>query len=155
MDDNLNVDEHFFGFYEIDIFKSETVVKAIKDILIRCSLSLDDCRGQTYGGASNMMEKHSGVSTQTREEQPKAITTHCKSHWLSLAVKSLTKEYPILRDTMGTVGEICVLVKYSPKLEKILGKLTKNVEVTFDPDEQQQLSWTNSVSQGGQSALIV
>ena len=111
VDDDLNIKEDFLGFYEIDNIKSETVVKAIKDILMRCSLSLDDCRGQTYDGASNMMGKHSGVSTKISEEQPKAIATHCQGHSLSLAVKSLTKECPILRDTMGTVGEICVLVK--------------------------------------------
>ena len=38
---------------------------------------------------------------------------------------------------MGTVGEIWVLVKNSPKREKMLGKLTENVEGIFDPDEQQ------------------
>ena len=38
---------------------------------------------------------------------------------------------------MGTVGEICVLAKYSPKREKMLGKLTENVEGAFDRDEQQ------------------
>ena len=31
MDDDLNVDDDFFGFYEIDSIKSETVVKALKD----------------------------------------------------------------------------------------------------------------------------
>ena len=41
------------------------LTNAIKDILLRCSLSLDDCRGQTYDGASNMMGKHTG------EFQPK------------------------------------------------------------------------------------
>ena len=82
-----------------------------------------------------MMGKNSSVSNKISEEQPKAIATHC--HLLSLAVKSLTKVCPILRDTMGTVGEICVLVKYSLKREKMLGKLTENVEGTFDSDEQQ------------------
>ena len=38
---------------------------------------------------------------------------------------------------MGTVGEICVFVNYSPKRKKMLGKLTKNMKGTFDPDEQQ------------------
>ena len=84
-----------------------------------------------------MMRKHSGVSTKISEEQPKAIVIHCQGHSLSLAVKSLTKECPILRNTMTTVGEICVLVKYSPKCEKMLGKITENVERTFNPDEQQ------------------
>ena len=121
---DLNVDKDFLGFYEIDNIKSETVVKAIKDILMSCSFNLDDCRGQTYDGASNIMGKHYGVSTKISEEQPKAIARHCQGHSLSLEVKYLTKECPILRDTMRTVGEIYVLVKYSPKLEKLLGKLT-------------------------------
>ena len=107
VDDDLNVDEHFFGFYKTGNFKSETVVKAIKNVLMRCSLSLDDCSSQTYDGASNMMEKHSGVSTKISEEQPKSNCNTCQGHLLSLAVKSLTKECPILRDTMGTVGKKC------------------------------------------------
>ena len=96
VDDDLNVDEDFLEFYEIVNIKSETIAKAIKDILMRCSLSLDDCRG---------------VSTKISEEQPKAIATHCQGHSLSLLVKSLTKECPILRDTMRTVGKMCILVK--------------------------------------------
>ena len=84
--------------------------------------------GQTYNGASNMMEKHSGVSTKISEGQPNTAATHCQGYSLSLAVKSFTKEFIILRDIMGTVGEIWVLVKYSPKRENMLGKLTENVE---------------------------
>ena len=57
-----------------------------------------------------MMGKRSGVSTQISAEQPKAMTTHCQEHSLSLAIKSLTKDCTILRNTLGTVGEICVLV---------------------------------------------
>ena len=47
VDIDLNDDKDFLGFYEIVKIKSETVVRATKDILMRCSLSLDDCRGQT------------------------------------------------------------------------------------------------------------
>ena len=35
VDDDLNVNNNFLRFYEIDNIKSETVVKAIKDILVR------------------------------------------------------------------------------------------------------------------------
>ena len=83
-----------------------------------------------------MMGTRSGVSTIITEEQPKAIATHCQGHSLSLAVKWLTKECQILRDTMGTAGEICVLVKYSPKREKLLGKLSENIEGTLETDKQ-------------------
>ena len=73
VDDDLNVHKDFLGFYKVDDIKSETIIKALKDILMRFSLSLDDCQGQTYDGASNMMGKRSGVSTKIIEEQPKAV----------------------------------------------------------------------------------
>ena len=132
VDSEFNVSEDFIGFYELTNIKSETIVKAIKDILLRCHLSLENCRGQTYDGASNMMGKRSGASTKILEEQPKAVATHCQGHSLSLAIKTLTKDCRILSETMGTVGEICVLVKYSPKREKILGAIMENIEGEFE-----------------------
>lgn len=128
--------EDFLGFYELENIKRYNVVKAIKDILLRCHLQLEDCRGQTFDSASNMMGKHFGVATQITAEQPKAVATHCQGHSLSLAVKSFTSSCVILPDTMGPVGEICVLVKYSPKREKMLGKLTENVEGEFTGEDK-------------------
>ena len=64
VDDDLKVHEDFIGFYEIDNIKSDTIVAAIKDSLLRFNLSLDSCRGQIYDGASNMLGKKSGVATQ-------------------------------------------------------------------------------------------
>ena len=126
--DTLDVQEDFLGFYQVNDIKSETLVHTIKDILVRFNLPINDCRGQTYDGASNMLGKKSGVATQIKAIQPKAIVTHCHGHSLSLAVKDLTSSNAVLSDTMGTVGEICVLVKYSPKRENILDSLKTNVE---------------------------
>ena len=84
------------------------------------------------------MDKYAGVSTKTSTKQPKAIATYCQGHSLSLAVKSFTKDCKILRDTVGTVGEICVLVNYSPKQKKLLGKRTDNIEVKFDKETTNQ-----------------
>ena len=106
VDDNLEVKEDFLGFYELENIKSITVVNAIKDILLRFNLSLQHCRGQTYDGASNMMEKKSGVATKLLVEQPVALVTHCQSHSLSLAVKDLTACCKILCDSLNTVREI-------------------------------------------------
>ena len=49
----------------------------VLSILLRCSLPLDNCRGQTYDEASNIMGKHTGVSIQISAEQPKIIVMHC------------------------------------------------------------------------------
>lgn len=134
VDDQLQVEEDFLGFYEVDNIKSDTLVAAIKDILLRFNLPIESCRGQTYDGASNMFGKKSGVSTQILTLQPKALATHCYGHSLSLAVKDLTSCCKILRDTMSTVGEICVLIKYSPKREKMLGMMSSNIEGIEDVD---------------------
>lgn len=126
--DDLDVIEKFLGFYEIPNISSVTIVSAIKDILTRYQLNLNMCRGQCYDGASNMLGKSSGVAVQLRNLQPLAVETHCHAHSLSLSVKDTTKHVKILRDTMGTAGEIILLVKYSPKREKVLGKLKDLVE---------------------------
>ena len=128
VDDNFDVSEDFIEFYQLDNIKSEAIVNTIKDILLRCHLNLDNCRGQTYDEASNMLGKRSGVSTEILAEQPKAMTTHCQGHSRSLAIKSLTQDCTVLRDVVGTVDEICVLVKYSPKREKMLEIIVENIE---------------------------
>ena len=129
---DLEVQEDFLGFYELNNIRSDTIVHAIKDILLHLNLSLQNCRGQTYDGANNMMGKRSGVATQIQSLQPKAIITQCHGHSLSLAVKDLTSSCPVLSNTMGTAGEICILVKYSAKREKILGSLDEVTEGELD-----------------------
>lgn len=135
--DDFEIKEDFLGFYELNNIKSDTIVHAIKDVLLRSNLSLQNCRGQTYDGASNMMGKKSGVATQIKKQQPKAIETHCHGHSLSLAVKDLTSSCDILSNTMATVGEICVLIKYSPKREKVLGTLDEDIEGELCESETQ------------------
>ena len=129
--------EEFFGFYEIPNIASATVVNAIKDSLIRFNLSLEVLRGQTYDGASNMLGKKTGVATRIKELQPKALDTHCHGHSLNLAVKGMTNECKLLNDTKGTVGEICILVKYSPKRDNMLGDIKKNIEMEGGNTDEQ------------------
>ena len=70
----------------------------------------------------------SGVAKQIKEMQPKALETHCHGHTLSLSVKDMTKQCKLLNDVIGTIGEITVLVKYSPKREQLLGSIQNNLE---------------------------
>ena len=70
-----------------------------------------------------MMGIKSGVTTKLLAEQTKAGVTHYQGHSLSLAVKAFTECCKIFCYTMSTVREICVLVKYSPKRENILGRM--------------------------------
>ena len=61
-------------------------------------------------------------------EKSKTLLTHCFGYSLDLAVKDVTSNCEILGDGVGTVKEITVLVKFSPKREKMLGSLIENVE---------------------------
>ena len=76
-----------------------------------------------------MLGHRSGVAKQIKDMQPRALETHCHGHTLSLSIKDATKSSRLLNDVMGTVGEITVLVKYSPKREKILGTIKDNFEI--------------------------
>ena len=138
IDDYLNSHEDFLGFYQISNISSETIVNALKDSLIRLQLSLNECRGQCYDGATNMLGKNSGVATRIQSIQPKAHITHCHCYSLSLSLKDTTKESKLLADTMDVSKEIVQLVKYSPKRENILGVMKENLEQEEDEDSRSQ-----------------
>ena len=80
-----------------------------------------------------MMGKRSGVAQQILKDQPKALVTHCHGHSLSLAIKDANKLCSIL--VMGSVGEIIVLIKFSPKRERMLGTINENIEVSSENDD--------------------
>ena len=136
VDNNLDVHEHFLGFYEIPDIKSPTIVASIKDIMIRMQLEFDKCRGQCYDGASNMLGRKAGVAQLIKKIQPKAHETHCHGHSISLSVKDATKQSKILEKTMGIAREIIVLIKYSPKRENLLGSIKEQVEFHDEPEER-------------------
>ena len=54
---NLEAHEDSIDFYQIPNSEADTTTAAIKDALIRLQLSLNECRGQCYNGASNMLGK--------------------------------------------------------------------------------------------------
>lgn len=58
----------------------------IKDTLLRMNLKIEHCRGQCYDGASAMCGAKKGVAKVLRDEEPRAILTHCYAHALNLAV---------------------------------------------------------------------
>ena len=68
--------------------------------------------------------------------QPKAVATHCHAHSLSLAVKDVTAQCKLLKDAMGTAGEMAILVKFSPKRETILGDIKENIERQHEDSEE-------------------
>ena len=123
VDHDLVTHEELVGLYAVDNITSETLVNSLKDVLLRMGLSVQNCRGQCYDGASNMVGCKSGVATQIQNKEPRAILTHCYGHSLQLAVGDMVREVRNLRDALDTTSEISKLLKYPPKRDRMFKKL--------------------------------
>ena len=104
-------------------------MKALKDILIGFHLKLVNCRGHTFSGSGNIMGKNFDVSKQITDKQTKMVTTHFHGHSLNVVVKSLISNCNALWDIVGTtIRKTCLVIKFSLKCEKLLGKIAENIE---------------------------
>jgi hypothetical protein len=73
VDEQLDVHEEVIGYYSLETTTSANIVSTIKDALLRMDLSISNCRGQCYDGASSMSGSRSGVATQLAILEPKAL----------------------------------------------------------------------------------
>ena len=80
VDEDLNPYEEFIGLHVVPNICADTLVACIRDVLICMNLTIKNCRGQCYDEASNMSGAKSGVATQIKAEEPRAIFTHCYSY---------------------------------------------------------------------------
>ena len=122
-----DVQEDFLGLYQVPNIASDTVVKCLRDVLIRMNLNIDNCRGQCYDEASNMKGHKKGVATQILQEEGRALYTHCYGHSLNLAIADTVREIKLLQDTLDTTSEISKLLKYSPKRNTMFVKLKEEL----------------------------
>ena len=119
VDDELNVHGEFIGLYEVPSIEASSLVFVIKDTLLQMNLTLAKARGQCYDGASNMCGIRSGVAKQIKDEEPRALFTHCYGHSLSLATSDAIKKCKTMKSALETMHEITKLVKYSPRRENL------------------------------------
>ena len=78
-----------------------TVFSTIKGMLIRCSLPLSNCIGQSYDGVANMSSVPNGVKTLLKKEADGHCQyVHCFAHSLNLCIKDVTQKYELPRNCM-------------------------------------------------------
>ena len=123
----LAVHEDFIGLYATDSTDANSLVAIIKDVLLQLNLTLDNCRGQCYDGASNMQGVRNDVATQILQDQPNAICTHCYGHALNLACQDMVRSIKVIRDALDTTFEISKLLKYSAKRKATYQKLKDEI----------------------------
>ena len=71
----MDIQEDFLGPYQVPNIDSDTIVKCLRDVLIKMNLSINNCRGQCYDEASNMKGHKKGVATLILQEG-RALYTH-------------------------------------------------------------------------------
>ena len=130
VDDAFEAHEEFIGLYEVDSITASTLVKVIKDVLLRMNLSLKKVRGQCYDGAAAMAGCRSGVAKIISDEEPRALFTHCYGHALNLACSDTIKKCVCLNDALFTTHEITKLIKKSPQRDACFQRLKASLAPT-------------------------
>lgn len=115
VDDNLDAHDEFIGLKNMPTTDADSIVRELKDVLLRMRLRMDKCRGQCYDGCSTMSGAKRGVAVQIKSEENRALYTHCYAHSINLAVGDTMKACPVLKDTIDNTYELTKLVKKSPK----------------------------------------
>ena len=127
------VHEDTLGLKELSDTKAATIFKEVKDLLLKCSLSIAQCRGQAYDGASNMSGVRNSAQALFKQEEPRALYVHCLAHSLNLCVQDVSKMCHLLRDILDFIQNIIQLIKFSPKRLHLFESLRK--EVTLNTGE--------------------
>lgn len=116
VDEELHPHEEFIGLYEAPDSTGKTVAACVRDTLIRLDLPIEQLRGQTYDGASNMSGIYNGCQAIIQKEQPLALYVHCAAHCVNLVSQSTCESIPVVRDALGTVQELGALFSASSNL---------------------------------------
>ena len=134
IDENLTPYEDFLGLYEMEKTDADSIVRIIKDSLLRFGFDKEKLRVQCCDGLRTMMRKKTGVSKQIKDDvQPLALSTHCYAHSLNLACGDWMKNCSVVSKSLATSYEITKLVKFSPKRDSHLRKIHK--EEYYDDNE--------------------
>ena len=125
VDDDLVAHDEFIGLKEMPCTNADSIVNELKDVLLRMKVRLNKCRGQCYDGCSTMTGNKNGVVLQIKQEELRALYTHCYAHSLNLAVGDTMRNCYLLQRTIDNTFELTKLVKKSPKRDS---KLKKNTD---------------------------
>ena len=102
--EKLEDEEVVFRLYLLPRCDSETITSAILDVLLRSSISIQDCC-QCNDGTEAMSGQLTGVTARILQLQPKAIYTHCQMHSLNLAIQDFRNFLQLVHD-LSTFLEI-------------------------------------------------
>ena len=126
---DLAVEEDFIGLMPLDKANAQNIAAAIKDVILRLGLSIEDAKAQCDDGCSTMNGVRNGVAAIIKRDNPKCLLTHCFCNTLNLAVGDTVKSIPLLKETLEHAYELTKLVKYSPKRQAALKNIQEELKI--------------------------
>ena len=127
---SYEVHEDVLGIKELPDTKAATILHEVNNVLVRCTLSITQCRGQAYDGASNMSGIRNGVQALFKKDEPRALYVHCLAHSLNLCVQDVSKMCKLLRNTLNFIHDLVQLIKFSPKRLTLFENLKSDVTMS-------------------------
>lgn len=126
----LEIAEDFIGLMPLEKANAMAIASAIKDVLLRLGLPLDQARAQCYDGCATMAGSKRSVAAILKQSAPKCLFTHCYCHALNLAVGDTVKNVPLMKETLEDTYELTKLIKYSPKREAALKRIQEELMIS-------------------------
>ena len=127
---SYEVYEDILGVKELPDTKAVTIYHEVNDILVRCTLSITQCRRQAFDGASNMSGIRNGAQALFKKDEPRALYVHCLAHSLNLCVQDVSKMCKLLRNTLNFIHDLIQLIKFLPKRSTIFETLKRDVALS-------------------------
>ncbi|CAF4203555.1 unnamed protein product [Rotaria magnacalcarata] len=141
VDAENQIHEHFMGFTKLDQFDAKALYEKLYELLMKHDISIQDCIGQCYDGASVMSGRHAGVQTLMRQNyMPRGVYIHCFAHRLNLVI-----------------CDVCIVVSYVDEFMGILSKIHQyftSSSVNNEHFRHAQLSLQLSVSANNSSLFF-
>ena len=142
--------ERLIEYIECESITGQALCEDIKKTLLRLTLRLEDTVSQTYDGAANFSGHVKGCASRFQETVPHAQYFHCSNHDLNLALCHTCHDIAEMQNMLGTLTELGLFFKFSPKRSKLLKSVIMEENERRDLTERliQQKS-ESSVTQGG------
>lgn len=127
VDKAFEIHEDFLELMDIPKTDAETISNEIKKIFKQFSLSINQCYGQAYDGASNMSSHISGVAARIQADESKALYVHCLAHCTNLCLQSVTKKVAVIWEALNLTMQLSDFILYSPKQTSLFQTLQNDL----------------------------
>ncbi|XP_017624765.2 uncharacterized protein LOC108468389 [Gossypium arboreum] len=122
VDKQGQVKERFFDIVHVKDTASLTLKNVIFNVLLQHSFDIQNIRGQSYDGASNMRGEFNGLQALILKDCRYAYYVHCFTHRLQLALVASAREVVEVHQFFKNLSDIVNIVSASSKRHDELQK---------------------------------